>query len=199
MRRFLSSLCVAFVLLFVYAMIPFEGECRSIADNVLRVHILANSDSEEDQTLKLKVRDALLRESENMFSDVHSKEEAMLLAADNLDHFAKIAYKTLKEYGYDYTVSAQIANVCFDTRNYDDISMPSGYYDALQIKIGKAQGKNWWCVMYPSLCIGAASDLDDLENKLTDDQYNIVNSHHRYVFKFKVVEIFNSFVDWFNR
>ncbi len=191
-------MCAAFVFLFIFAMIPFEGECRSISDRVLRVHILANSDSKADQALKLKVRDVLLAEGESLYSDVHSKEEAQRITSDNLDYFAKLAHKTLKENGCDYSVSAQMANVCFDTRHYDNITMPGGYYDALQIKIGKAQGKNWWCVMYPSLCIGAAAETDNLENKLTDDQYNIVNSHDRYVFKFKIVEIFNSFVDWFS-
>ncbi len=199
MKRLLSSICVAFVFLFLFAMLPFEGECRSISDSVLRVHILANSDSEEDQNLKLKVRDALLRESKELFSDVHSKDDARKTVSENLDYFAKIAYETVVEHGYDYSVSAQVANISFDTRYYDDITMPSGYYDALQIKIGKAQGKNWWCVMYPSLCIGSATDSDDLENKLTNNQYTIVSSKNKYVFKFKVVEIFNSLVDWFTR
>ena len=185
-------MCVAFVFLFIFAMIPFEGECRSISDNVLRVHILANSDSKEDQALKLKVRDALLSQGEFLYSDAHSKEEAQRITSDNLDYFARLAHNTLKENGYDYPVSAQMANVCFDTRHYDNITMPGGYYDALQIKIGKAQGKNWWCVMYPSLCIGAAAGSDTLENKLTTDQYTIVNSHDKYVFKFKIVELFEN-------
>ncbi len=199
MKRLLTSLCTAFLFLFVFAMLPFEGECRSISDSVLRVHILANSDSVEDQELKLKVRDALLKTGNDLFADVHSKEDAMSKVSNNLDLFAEIAYQTLRKEGYDYPVSAQVANVCFDTRHYDDITMPGGFYDALQIKIGKAQGKNWWCVMYPSLCIGTATDTDNLENKLTDDQYNIVSSKDKFVFKFRIVEIFNSVVDWFAR
>lgn len=197
MKRLLTSVCVSIVFLFVFAMLPFEGECRSISDNVLRVHILANSDSVQDQKLKLKVRDALQNAGGDLFENIHSKEDALNLVCKNLDYFAQVAYKTIREEGYDYPVSAQVANVCFDTRYYGDITMPGGYYDALQIKIGKAQGENWWCVMYPSLCIGTATETDNLENKLTDNQYRIVSSKDKYVFKFKVVEIFNSIADWF--
>ncbi len=187
-----------FVLLFVLALIPFEGECREISKDVFRLHILANSDSDADQALKLKVRDAVIEAGNEFYSDVQTKEEAMKITKDNLQYFASVAYDTITANGYDYTVTAAVENVCFNTRYYGDVTMPGGYYDALQIKIGEAKGKNWWCVMYPSLCIGTSSAANFGE-KLNSGQYNIVSSKSGYTVRFKVVEIYNSLIEFFRR
>lgn len=198
MKIFIKSLCVGFVVAVLFAFLPFEGECREISNQVFRVHILANSDSEEDQQLKLKVRDAIIKECDALFSDVHSKEEAKSITLENLPYFIKVAENVIKSEGYDYTVTAAVKNICFDTRYYEDITMPGGFYDALQIKIGKAEGKNWWCVMYPSLCLYSASDNDTLDEKLSDTQYDIISSDTEFEIRFKVVEIFNSIIDFFS-
>ncbi len=198
MKVLLKSLCVGFVFAVMFAFLPFEGECREISDQVLRVHILANSDSEEDQNLKLKVRDTLIKESEVLFENVHSKEDAKIVVEENLPYFVALAQSVVESEGYDYTVTGTVKNLCFDTRYYGDITMPGGFYDALQIKLGKAQGKNWWCVMYPSLCLYSASDNDTLNEKLSAAQYNIISSDTEFEFRFKVVEIFNSILDFFS-
>ncbi|MBR3971411.1 MAG: stage II sporulation protein R [Ruminococcus sp.] len=198
MKILFKSLCVGVIVSVLFTFIPFEGECREISEQVFRVHILANSDSQEDQSLKLKVRDAVLKKSEELFFDTHSKEDAMKVAADNLNIFKETAESVISAEGYDYSVRLNIKNILFDTRYYDDITMPGGYYDALQISIGDAKGKNWWCVMYPSLCIPAASDNDSLDDRLTDKQYNIVSAKGGFRFRFKVVEIFNDILDFFS-
>ncbi|MBQ1978159.1 MAG: stage II sporulation protein R, partial [Ruminococcus sp.] len=100
--------------------------------------------------------------------------------------------------GYDYDVSAKIDNIYFDTRYYEDVTMPGGYYDALQIRIGEAKGKNWWCVMYPSLCLFSASKSETLDSDLSTKQYEIVKSEGEYEFRFRILEIFYSIIDFFS-
>lgn len=198
MKILFKSLCVSVVLTLVFSFIPFEGECRDISSNVLRVHILANSDSEEDQRLKLKVRDALITKSEMLFADAHSKEEAIAVTSENLPELLNTAKSVILSEGYDYDVSARIANIYFDTRYYEDVTMPGGYYDALQIRIGEAKGKNWWCVMYPSLCLFSASKSETLDSDLSTKQYEIVKSEGEYEFRFRILEIFYSIIDFFS-
>ncbi len=198
MKILFKSLCVSVVLTLVFAFIPFEGECRDISSNVLRVHILANSDSEEDQNLKLKVRDALITKSEMLFEDAHSKEEAIAVTSENLPELLNTAKSVILSEGYDYDVSAKIDNIYFDTRYYEDVTMPGGYYDALQIRIGEAKGKNWWCVMYPSLCLFSASKSETLDSDLSTKQYEIVKSEGEYEFRFRILEIFYSIIDFFS-
>lgn len=198
MKILFKSLCVSVVLTLVFSFIPFEGECRDISSNVLRVHILANSDSEEDQRLKLKVRDALITKSEMLFADAHSKEEAIAVTSENLPELLNTAKSVILSEGYDYDVSAKIDNIYFDTRYYEDVTMPGGYYDALQIRIGEAKGKNWWCVMYPSLCLFSASKSETLDSDLSTKQYEIVKSEGEYEFRFRILEIFYSIIDFFS-
>ncbi len=195
MKILLKSLCVGFVVSILFSLVSFEGECREISEQVFRVHILANSDSNEDQSLKLKVRDAVLKESESLFSGIHDKETVKKITEENLEFFKCVAVNTIRAEGYDYSVKTYVTNMFFDTRYYEDITMPSGFYDALRIEIGEAEGKNWWCVMYPSLCLSAFREKDSLESKLSKNQYGIVSSKGRYKFKFKVVEVFNNFLD----
>lgn len=154
-RLLFKAFCCAFALTIMLTLIPFEASCREIQQDVFRLHILANSDSEEDQNLKLKVRDEILKYTEDIYKNSNSKEEAIKLTSENLQSIANKAKEIVSENGYDYQVKARIADVYFNTRTYENVTMPSGTYKALQIEIGKAEGKNWWCVMYPSLCVGA--------------------------------------------
>lgn len=195
MKILLKSLCVGFIVSILFSFVTFEAQCREISKEVFRIHILANSDSAEDQQLKLKVRDAVLSESENLFRDVHDKEKVKVITEENLRIFEEIAKKVINEEGCGYSVRASVTNMYFDTRYYEDITMPSGFYDALRIEIGDAKGKNWWCVMYPSLCLSAFSQKDNLQEKLSSKQYGIVTSKGNYKFRFKAVEIFNSIID----
>jgi stage II sporulation protein R len=124
--------------------------------SVLRLHIIANSDSAEDQRLKLCVRDALLAEGPKLFGEALTEKEAEFLAEENLPEIRRIAEETLRREGYSQPVEAEITDMDFTERVYGDITMPAGRYRALRITIGEAEGHNWWCVMYPPLCIPAA-------------------------------------------
>lgn len=138
-----------------------------LRSSVLRLHILAESDSEYDQSLKLKVRDRLLESG--LFSEADSLYEAENTALERLDDITKLAQKVLRENGCDLPVTAEITDAYFEERVYENITMPAGEYRTLRLKIGSAQGKNWWCVMYPPLCIPAACDENEDENEPSDE------------------------------
>ena len=135
--------------------------------SVLRLHILANSDSDRDQKLKLLVRDKLLES--NFFSEADTLSEAEVIAAKNLRSIECTAEKVLREYGCRDKVTAELEDISFDERVYGKLTMPSGEYRALRIKIGKAQGHNWWCVMYPPLCLPAACGKSEAQECVQTD------------------------------
>lgn len=141
----------------------FAKNLDGISDNVLRLHILANSDSEEDQALKLKVRDAILAETGELFGQGDSRLEVEQIALDNMDKIQKTAEKVIKENGYNYPVKCELTYMEFDDRTYDDFTLPGGYYDAVRVTIGEAKGHNWWCVMYPQFCVAPSIDRDSYE------------------------------------
>ena len=198
MKLFIKSACIAFVLTVIYSLIPFQAECADISDEVFRLHILANSDNEEDQNLKLKVRDRVLEYTETLFKNAGSKEEAESIISDNLQNISNVAYAEVIDNGYDYKVKAEITNMYFTTRYYENYTLPSGMYDALRITIGSGNGHNWWCVMYPSICISSEEEQDKKAKEVFDTtQYDIVKNE-KYQYKFKVVEIFEKFCSCFD-
>lgn len=193
MKKLFKSIIIALVLTSIFTFLPFEKECRAISDEVLRIHILADSDSEEDQSIKLKVRDEILNFTSGLYSHVSSKEEAIEITENHIDEVIKVAEDVLKENGSDKEVKAQICEMDFNTRHYDNITMPSGNYTALRITIGSGKGKNWWCVMYPSLCLYTSLDTKNLEDELSDKQYRVITETDKYEFKFKILEYFDYF------
>lgn len=187
-------LCYTFICAFSYA----STVSSDISDSVFRLHIIANSDSEEDQNLKLLVRDNVLNYMKEIASDVSTKEDAISILSAHLDDFKDIAIKTINDAGYDYNVNLYVGKFDFPTKKYGDISLPAGIYDALRIEIGKAEGHNWWCVMFPTLCFVDVSSgsLDEdskgvLESSLTDEEFSLVSEDNFGVnLKFKIVEFF---------
>ncbi|HHX11810.1 MAG TPA: stage II sporulation protein R, partial [Clostridiales bacterium] len=130
-----------------------EGETASnIADEIIRFHVIANSDSKEDQDLKLKVKDGLVKEMAPYLSEARSIAEARDILFSNLNKMEELAQTIIIQSGYDYTVKASLGHKNFPIKVYGDYSFPSGIYEALSITIGDGQGKNWWCVMFPPLC-----------------------------------------------
>ena len=156
---FAVGLVLAILITNGIALIRDGRRLEQLRGSVLRLHILAESDSPEDQQLKLRVRDALLESG--IFEEARSLEDAEETALENIRRIEETAEKTLREQGCGLPVSASIADVEFDERVYGDITMPAGEYRALQVKIGSAQGHNWWCVMYPPLCLPAAEEFTE--------------------------------------
>ena len=197
MKLFLKAFTVATILTILYTMIPFSAECSSVSNEVFRLHILANSDSACDQNLKLKVRDAVLDYTKNIYKNADSITNAEKLTDENLQKIADKAKKVVEKNGYNYSVKAQIKEMYFDTRYYGSITMPSGKYKALRITIGKGEGHNWWCVMYPCVCVGASTNYNSLKENTTDKEYSImVNGDYKY--QFKIVEIFQKICSFFS-
>ena len=168
----------------------FASDCSAIRESVLRLHILANSDSDEDQALKLKVRDRILEETGDLFENASDLENAESSAANSLELVRSIAEDEVRKQGYDYPVRAELCNMFFETRQYDDITMPAGRYDAVRITIGEAKGHNWWCVLYPPMCIPAAQPKQELGDVLTEDGMEVVTSKPKYEVRFACVELF---------
>lgn len=193
MKIMFKSMCVGFVLTVIFSFLPFQTVCETLTQDVLRLHILANSDTNEDQELKFLVRDEITKECKELFSKAQSLEEAKEITLENLEALNKIATTVIKEQGKDYTVSVQLCEEYFNTRYYGSVTMPAGKYTALQIKIGKAKGENWWCVLYPSLCVGTSTDYESFEENLTPQECSVVSSGNKYQFKFKIVETVTSF------
>ena len=131
---------------------------NEIRSETLRLHIIANSDSEEDQSLKLKVRDAVLDATGELFAEVSGKTEAVSAAKYSSDDIKAIAEKVIAEEGFDYSVQVEVTEMWFETRSYEGFALPAGDYDAVRIIIGNGEGKNWWCVMYPALCVPGAEE-----------------------------------------
>lgn len=193
----LKSSFIAFVIAVIYSVIPFQSECAEIPDDVFRLHIIANSDFDFDQQLKLKVRDRILEHTKEMFSKAKSKEDSEKIIAENLQNIADIAKEEICLNGYDYPVKAEITNMYFTTRYYDDYTLPSGMYDALRITIGEGKGRNWWCVMYPSICISSVeSDEEKVKEALDEEEYSIIKDE-QYQYKFLIVEWFEKICSFF--
>lgn len=190
-------------LLFIYVIFCAQSYSNAVSSNistaVFRLHVIANSDSNEDQQLKLKVRDSLLQYMNTLCSNCSTKEEAMLIANNHKNDFQEIAENVIIENNYNYPVKIKINNFYFPTKTYGDISLPAGYYDALRVEIGEAKGKNWWCVMFPSLCfIDVSSGIVDdeakvnLEENLENESYSLISdkNNSEIKLKFKLIEFF---------
>ena len=152
----------------------FDNDCETVRENVLRLHMLANSDSEEDQALKLRVRDAILRETAEDFAKSESQIETMARAEELLPKMKAVAEEALAQAGSTDAVRVALVNMYFETREYDGTILPAGYYDAVRIELGAAEGHNWWCVLFPQLCIGTAAEGPELEQieKLAEGGWN---------------------------
>ncbi len=174
---------------------PFYSECKSLQNDVLRLHIPANSDSVEDQQIKLMVRDAILNEAGYLFENTANLNEAKKQAEKNLDIFKNIAERVLAENNVNQTVKVSIEeNTFVDTRTYDKLIMPSGRFTALKIELGSGKGKNWWCVMYPPMCVDCCSmKSTDITNKLLS-----LKDYPNYKMAFASVEIFERFLNIIN-
>ncbi len=196
-KLFTKALAVAFALTTLYSVIPFQSACSEIPDEVFRLHILANSDSDDDQQLKLRVRDKVLEVGKELFSKATSKALAEKTVSENLDKIQTAAQETVRALGYDYDVRAELKNMYFSTRYYEDYTLPSGMYDALRITIGSGKGHNWWCVMYPSLCVSSVKERDEKAKEAFDEgEYEVVR-HEKQEYKFKIVEIYEKIVSFF--
>ena len=196
-KKYLIILILLILYILIYSISYANSTISNISNNLFRLHVIANSDSDDDQNLKYAVRDNRSKYMNNICINVSSKQDALNIANEHLYDFYKIAENTIIKHGYDYNVKISIGNYSFPTKKYGDISLPAGYYDALKVEIGEAKGKNWWCVMFPSLCFVDVSNgvvpeesKKDLQNSLSEEDFNLISSSNsQYQFKFKLIEL----------
>lgn len=199
-KRLLLLLLLLFIYTFICAFSYVSAVSTDIQDSVFRLHVIANSDSTEDQNLKYIVRDKVLEYINSISGNETSKEDVINLARANINEIQKTAENTINENGYNYSVKLNIGNFAFPTKTYGDISFPAGFYDALKIEIGEAKGQNWWCVMFPPLCfVDVTSGIVPEESKevikenLSEEEYQLLSENSNDInFKFKIVEMFQN-------
>ncbi len=196
-KRLEISIVCALIFSLLVSISHFEAVCEDMKSNVLRLHIIANSNSIEDQSLKLKVRDEILKECGYIFDGNTNIEEAIITAQEHLEDFRCVANKVIKENGFDYSSSAQIGTSFFETREYDAFTLPAGEYKSLIVKLGKAEGKNWWCVVFPTVCIPTAAG--ELEDSLSKESSEIASNPQKYIMRFKIVEIYEEIKNLFKK
>ena len=194
-KRLLAALSMGLVIAILCSMASFSQQCQNIRESVLRLHVLANSDSQEDQALKLKVRDRILLESEHLMDHVSNRQEAKQIASQHLPELEAAAQDDIQKQGYDYPVEIRLENTYFNTRQYGSVTLPAGQYDALRVLIGSGEGHNWWCVMFPPMCLPAAEDPKQIEDVLNPGETDIVEGGEQYEVKFKIVEWFEEIQD----
>ena len=194
-RRFTAELALFMGLIFAVftSFARFAAACDDLRQNVLRLHIIANSNSEADQAVKLLVRDRILSETTDIFTGAAGLADAEKKAAERIGDIAEYAAETLEENGFGYGATAEIGNSYFETREYETFTLPAGNYRSLIIRLGKAEGKNWWCVVFPAVCIPAAAQGAELSDSTSKASAEIAEHPQKYIMRFKAVEIFEDF------
>ena len=185
----------------IAGLFPIHGE-EKIYDTVVRLHVLANSDSEEDQALKLKVRDRVVELVTPAVEGCRSQTEAIAAIGGIMDELETAARDVVASEGYDYDVSILMGEEYYPTKNYETCAFPEGEYVSLRVCIGDAEGENWWCCLFPPLCLSAATDDSDGDNEdafvsagLTGEQYKIIteSDQPKYRVRFKILETIQGF------
>ena len=200
MKKKFIILFTLFLFIFSSAISYSESINNSLSNSLIRLHIVANSDSAEDLELKYKVRDSLLDYMNSLNTNVQTKQDALSIIENHISDFNSIVQKTILENGFCYDSKVIVSKTKFPTKTYGDISFPAGKYDALKIEIGNAEGKNWWCVMFPPLCfVDVTSGIVPEESKeimkenLSDEEYELISENTSNInFKFKIVEMFQN-------
>ncbi len=186
MNKILAPILALLFSTLVIAIIPTEAEA-AIYEDTLRLHIIAESDSEEDQKLKLKVRDGVLENFGEKLSASGSKEEAEAVAIRLIPEIEELCTEICLKEGFSYKATAEITYEWYDTRFYEDFTLPRGLYCSMKITLGKGEGKNWWCVMYPPLCLDMAT-AETSEDKYSPEENALITAGG-YKIKFKLLEL----------
>jgi len=200
-KRLLLLLVLLLTYTFVCAFSYVNAVSTNIQDSVFRLHVIANSDSDADQNLKYIVRDKVINYIKEISKTASSKDKIIEIAKNNLEEIENIAMQTIYEQGYNYSIQVNIGNFAFPSKQYGDITLPPGYYDALKIEIGEASGQNWWCVMFPPLCFvdvtsGIVPDesKEIMKHSMQEEEYELISEANTELkIKFKIVEVLQNF------
>ena len=195
-RRLLGrALVCGFVLAALCSFFPFAAACGQLPRDVVRLHVVANSNGAEDQAVKLLVRDVVLEEAARWYQGAGAMEEASSQLCTHLQSIAGAARQVLGEQGVGYSATAQMTEMYFPTRDYGDFRLPAGRYRTLRVTLGEGAGKNWWCVVFPSLCLPAATQEEALLT-LPEGERQVVEGGQKVQVKLKAVELWESLREW---
>ncbi len=192
-RKIEFAVIVGIIASFMLSIFSFALTCEEIRKDVLRLHVIAASDSEEDQRLKLKVRDAVLQAGADIFDGSVNIENAVEKITPELPYLEQVAEKTVRENGFDYDVKVTLSREFFATRTYENVTLPAGKYLAVRVVIDNGNGKNWWCVMFPSLCLPAAVVKTEIDDVLNEKEVQLVSRNPQYEPRFKIIEIIEKY------
>ncbi len=197
LKKWELALIAALVLTFVFGA-GLTRQQQNLSDKLIRLHVIAHSDSDADQALKLKVRDAVLDTASELLDGITDRDEAGEMLSEQINKLTAAGKAVVSDEGYDYAVTAEIGLEEYPTRDYDTFSLPAGTYTSLRIVIGEGGGHNWWCVIFPPMCLGTALDESDLAAGLTTDEIRLITSDGpEYEIKFKTLEILEFFREFF--
>ena len=188
-KKIKISICVSMIVAIIFSICSFAKTSEQIRSDVLRLHVIANSDSNVDQNLKIRLRDFLLEEGKSIFDGSVNVENAVKKIEPQIPALEKSAKEFIRASGFYYDVKISLSREYFTTRTYETVTLPAGKYLALRVVIGSGEGHNWWCVMFPPMCVPAADKKDEIENIFTEDEIKLVESSPKYEIRFKVVEI----------
>lgn len=201
-----AALLIGFITaVFCEGICAFAESKRGITEDVFRLHVIANSDSDEDQALKLRVRNAVLEASADIFGEADSAADAKRLSEENIQLFEAAAAAEIAASGYDYPVRCEVGTVHFDRRVYGSAELPEGDYSALRVIIGEGEGKNWWCVMFPALCLPAVTNTDEVlslaaENGvISTEELELMQDPENYEVKFYFAEVIKKLCEKLNK
>lgn len=198
MKKIILSLILGLIFSVILS-VHSQSIHSDISSNILRLHIIAAGDSAEEQSIKLAVRDRILREISPLFENARSPEECRKIAADNINRITAVANDELEKNGADYRAKAYLGQFFFPTKTYGNIMLPKGRYNAVRVELGSGEGKNWWCVMFPPLCFANETtgelpqkERDMLKERLNSESYSIItnNGELDLKIKFKILELF---------
>lgn len=189
-KKIKISITVGIVVAILFSICSFAKTSEEIRSDVLRLHVIANSDTSVDQNLKLRLRDYILQEGKDIFNGSVNVENAVKKIEPVLPELEKSAKAFVNQAGFDYDVKISLSNEYFTTRTYETVTLPAGKYLALRVVIGSGEGHNWWCVMFPPMCVPAADKKDEIENVFSEKEIKLVESKPKYEPRFKVVEIY---------
>lgn len=189
-KKIKISVTVGIVVAILFSICSFAKTSEDIRSDVLRLHVIANSDTSVDQNLKLRLRDYILQEGKDIFNGSVNVENAVEKIEPVLPELEKSAKVFVNRAGFDYDVKISLSNEYFTTRTYETVTLPAGKYLALRVVIGSGEGHNWWCVMFPPMCVPAADKKDEIENVFSEKEIKLVESKPKYEPRFKVVEIY---------
>ena len=191
MKRFLILFsCSVIALNLIFFFIPL-GQYNKIYTDIIRLHVIANSDSDTDQALKLSVRDELLTQVEELLAPCKDTESAHALLSSELENLEKSARDVICSLGFEYDVSTSLDCEFYPTKEYKELKLPGGEYNSLKVVIGEGKGQNWWCVLFPPVCTGSASVKEELsETGFTSSQIKLITEtdSENYEVKFKCLE-----------